>query len=35
VPTTAPGTFSTVNTKDFVNRQALRPIGIRSTITQQ
>lgn len=35
VPTTAPGTFSTVNTKDVVSRQALRPIGIRSTITQQ
>jgi len=31
----APGTFQVVNTKDFVSRQALRPIGIRSTIAQQ
>jgi hypothetical protein len=31
----APGTFQTVNTKDFISRQALRPIGIRSTISQQ
>ena len=31
----APGPFQTVNTKDFVSRQALRPIGIRSTISQQ
>lgn len=29
------GVFSTVNTKDGVNRQALRPIGIRSTLAQQ
>jgi hypothetical protein len=29
-----PGVFSTVNTKDFVNRQALRPIGVRSTVSQ-
>ncbi len=29
------GVFSTVNTKDTVTRQALRPIGIRSTVTQQ
>lgn len=29
------GVFPTVNTKDAVNRQALRPIGIRSTISQQ
>ena len=33
--TGAPGTFQTVNTKDVVSRQALRPIGIRSTISQQ
>ena len=29
--TGAPGTFQVVNTKDVVSRQALRPIGIRST----
>lgn len=29
------GVFPTVNVKDIVNRQALRPIGIRSTVTQQ
>jgi hypothetical protein len=33
--TGAPGTFRVVNTKDVVSRQALRPIGIRSTISQQ
>ncbi len=27
----APGTFQTVNRKDVVNRQALRPIGVRAT----
>lgn len=31
VPTGAPGTFQTVNTKDVLNRQALRPIGVRAT----
>jgi hypothetical protein len=30
-----PGVFSVVNTKDVVSRQALRPIGIRSTLSQQ
>ena len=30
-----PGVFSVVNTKDFISREALRPIGIRSTISQQ
>ena len=29
------GVFTTVNMKDVVSRQALRPIGIRSTISQQ
>lgn len=29
------GVFSTVNRKDVLNRQALRPIGIRSTTTAQ
>ena len=29
------GIFTTVNLKDVVNRQALRPIGIRSTTTAQ
>ena len=29
------GVFSTVNTKDILSRQALRPIGIRSTVSQQ
>jgi hypothetical protein len=29
------GVFSTVNTKDVLKRQALRPIGIRSTTTAQ
>jgi hypothetical protein len=33
--TATPGVFSLVNTKDVVNRQALRPIGIRSTVAQQ
>jgi hypothetical protein len=31
----APGTFQVVNRKDLVSRQALRPIGIRSTTTAQ
>lgn len=29
------GVFSTVNTKDVVTRQALRPIGVRATVDQQ
>ena len=29
------GIFTTVNLKDVVNRQALRPIGVRSTTTAQ
>lgn len=29
------GVFSSVNTKDVVSRQALRPIGVRATISQQ
>jgi hypothetical protein len=29
------GVFSTVNTKDVVSRQALRPIGVRATVSQQ
>ena len=29
------GIFPTVNTKDLVSRQALRPIGVRATISQQ
>jgi len=29
------GVFPTVNIKDIVSRQALRPIGIRSTVAQQ
>ena len=33
--TGAPGAFQVVNTKDNLSRQALRPIGIRSTIAQQ
>jgi len=33
--TGAPGAFTVVNTKDIVSRQALRPIGIRSTTTAQ
>ncbi len=33
--TGAPGTFQVVNVKDVVSRQALRPIGIRSTLAQQ
>ena len=33
--TGAPGTFQSVNLKDIVSRQALRPIGVRSTISQQ
>jgi hypothetical protein len=28
------GVFATVNTKDVMSRQALRPIGIRSTVSQ-
>lgn len=31
----APGVFTTVNTKDILSRQALRPIGIRATVDQQ
>lgn len=31
----APGVFSTVNTKDVVNRQALQPIGVRATVDRQ
>jgi hypothetical protein len=31
----APGVFRVVNIKDVMSRQALRPIGIRSTISQQ
>ena len=31
----APGVFTVVNIKDVMSRQALRPIGIRSTVTQQ
>jgi len=33
--TGAPGTFQVVNTKDIVSRQALRPIGVRATVSQQ
>jgi hypothetical protein len=33
--TGAPGTFTVVNTKDVLSRQALRPIGIRSTVAAQ
>ena len=33
--TGAPGTFQVVNRKDVVSRQALRPIGVRATISQQ
>ena len=29
------GVFSTVNTKDVVSRQALRPIGVRATVALQ
>lgn len=29
------GVFSTVNQKDIVSRQALRPIGVRATVSQQ
>lgn len=29
------GAFSTVNTKDVVSRQALRPIGVRATVQLQ
>jgi hypothetical protein len=29
------GVFSTVNIKDVVSRQALRPIGVRATVSQQ
>lgn len=31
----APGAFTVINTKDLVSRQALRPIGVRSTVAQQ
>lgn len=31
----APGVFRSVNTKDVLSRQALRPLGIRATISQQ
>ena len=30
-----PGVFPVVNTKDIVSRQALRPIGVRATVSQQ
>jgi hypothetical protein len=33
--TGAPGAFQLVNTKDVVSRQALRPIGVRATVSQQ
>lgn len=29
------GVFTTVNTKDVMTRQALRPIGVQSTVAQQ
>lgn len=29
------GVFTTVNVKDVVSRQALRPIGVRATVSQQ
>lgn len=29
------GVFATVNTKDVLSRQALRPIGVRATVDQQ
>jgi hypothetical protein len=29
------GVFSVINRKDILSRQALRPIGIRATISQQ
>jgi hypothetical protein len=29
------GVFTTVNLKDVMSRQALRPIGVRATISQQ
>ena len=29
------GVFATVNTKNVMSRQALRPIGVRSTVSQQ
>jgi hypothetical protein len=29
------GVFTTVNVKDVMSRQALRPIGVRATISQQ
>jgi hypothetical protein len=32
--TGAPGTFQVINVKNVVSRQALRPIGVRSTISQ-
>jgi hypothetical protein len=31
----APGTFQVINTKGVLTRQALRPIGIRATVSQQ
>ena len=30
-----PGVFRIVNTKNVVSRQALRPIGVRATVSQQ
>jgi hypothetical protein len=33
--TGAPGTFQVINLKDIVSRQALRPIGVRATVSQQ
>jgi hypothetical protein len=30
----APGAFTVRNTKDLVSRQALRPIGVRATVSQ-
>jgi hypothetical protein len=33
--TGAPGAFQVVNTKDVVSRQALRPIGVVSTVAAQ
>jgi hypothetical protein len=32
--TGAPGAFRVINVKDVVSRQALRPIGVRATISQ-
>jgi hypothetical protein len=33
--TGAPGAFQVINVKDVLSRQALRPIGIRSTVAAQ